>query len=423
MQQSIASKNSPDPVKMLIVSSDTYPPFRVDVTVLFGEELAARGHQMDWILQSEEECAKSYETPWGGGTTWVGETDLKPSLLHAIRKHYLGIKHDLSLFKRMREGDYDIIEVKDKFISGVTAAISAKRNNKKFVYWLSYPFPEEYLYRSKDPSEKYPFLYKIRGMVFKVLLYKVIIPRADHVFVQSEQMLKDVAAEGVPVEKMTAVPMGVKVTENMPVPSGPVKRKVLPEGEKCFLYLGTLHRVRRMDFVIRVLSEVLKLEPDAKLYLIGKGVDELCEKLLSDEAERLGVSDSLVMVGQLPQSEALEYVREADVCVSPLYPTPILNAGSPTKLVEYMILGKAVVANDHPEQCLMIDESKGGICVPYEEKAFANAVVKIMQNPDEALEMGARGYEYVLKNRSYQVLADKVESKLVEIVAKPVVKE
>src|SRR5262245_348115 len=58
-----AGKAARTGVSLLVVSSDTYPPTRVDVTVLFGEELAGRGHHIDWVLQSEAACARDYVTP------------------------------------------------------------------------------------------------------------------------------------------------------------------------------------------------------------------------------------------------------------------------------------------------------------------------------------------------------------------------
>ena len=67
-------------LRLLVVSSDTYPPTRVDVSVLFGVELAGRGHEIDLILQSEAACPRAYVTPWGGGRVWVGATDLGHSL-------------------------------------------------------------------------------------------------------------------------------------------------------------------------------------------------------------------------------------------------------------------------------------------------------------------------------------------------------
>ncbi len=390
------------------MSSDTYPPKRVDVLILFGEELAARGYQIDWLLQSEQPCASAYTTSWGGGTVWVGPTDLGTSLLARIRKHIKGIRHDLKLFALLSGGNYDLIEVKDKFISGVFAVIAARLYRKRFVFWLSYPYAEEYLLRANEENARYPMLYRIRGIAYKLLLYRFLLPAADHVFVQSEQMRQDVAGEGIALAKMTAVPMGIKPGMFAAALEGG-KRTRIPTGERCFLYLGTLNRVRHLEFLVRVLVLVRRELPDARLYLVGRGDDSGDEEFLLQEARRLGVADAMVMVGQLPQAEALGYVHEANVCVSPFYPTPILNSTSPTKLVEYMAMGKAVVANDHPEQRLVIEASGAGYCVPYEESAFAAAVVSLLRAPETSAMMGRRGRQYALEHRSYAKIADLVE--------------
>jgi glycosyltransferase involved in cell wall biosynthesis len=125
----------------------------------------------------------------------------------------------------------------------------------------------------------------------------------------------------------------------------------------------------------------------------------------------LGLTSSVVFVGQLPQAEALRYVQEADVCASPIYPTPILRVGSPTKLVEYMAMAKAVVANDHPDQKRILEASGAGLCVPYEEQAFAAAVVQLLQDPVLARSMGERGRRWVLEHRAYRAIADAVENR------------
>jgi glycosyltransferase involved in cell wall biosynthesis len=191
----------------------------------------------------------------------------------------------------------------------------------------------------------------------------------------------------------------------------------MPVGERCFLYLGTLMKVRRLDFLIRVLAKVREEIPDAKLYLVGRGEDPTDEELLVQEARRLGVIDSVVFVGHRPQAEAWRYVYEADVCVSPFYPIPILNSTSPTKLVEYMAAGKAVVANDHPEQRLVIEESGAGYCVPWEETAFARAIVQVLASPEQAKAMGEKGRAYVVQHRTYNVIADSVERELMRVAA------
>lgn len=405
----------PRRLRILVVSSDTFPPTRVDVTVLFGAELAARGHEIDWILQSEEACARPYVTPWGSGQVWVGATDLGQSLFSRIRKHALGIANDWRLFSRLRRTRYDAVEVKDKFLAGILAIIAGRLFRTPFIYWLSYPFPEHYLLRARDGTARYPLLYRIRGAVFKILLYRLLLPAADHVFVQSEQMRADIAAEGIPAGKMTAVPMGVRA-DLCDEPGPSVHREVIPAGVPAILYLGTLSKVRRLDFLIRVFAKVLMSIPAARLYVVGRGDDPADEAFLHGEVSRLGLHSSVVFVGHLPQAQALKFVREADVCSSPFYPTPILRSASPTKLVEYMAMGKPVVANDHPEQKRVIEESGAGYCVPYEEQPFADAVVRLLQDPEGARSMGQRGRRYVLEHRTYGAIAAAVERQLFEIL-------
>ncbi len=403
-------------LRLLVLSSDTYPPTRVDVSVLFGAEMAKRGHQIDWILQSEQACERAHVVLWGGGRAWVGATDLGHSLFSRIRKHALGIANDCRLFSRLRQRRYDAVEVKDKFLSGVLAMVACRWYRTRFVYWLSYPFPEHYLLRAKDGTARYPRLYSLRGHAFKWLLYRCLLPAADHVFVQSEQMRQEIAAEGIPIEKMTAIPMGIDV--GMFQAAQPCEgRRLLAAGVPCVLYLGSLDKVRGLDFLVRAFAAVRAAVPAAKLYMVGRGIDPEDQIFLEREAARLHLGSSVVFVGQLPQSEALQYVREADVCVTPLDPTPVLRVASPTKLIEYMAMGKAVVANDHPEQKRLIDESGGGYCVAYEEQPFAEAIVSLLQNPEVAVRMGQQGRRYVIEHRAYPVIADILERRLLCVVA------
>jgi glycosyltransferase involved in cell wall biosynthesis len=215
---------------------------------------------------------------------------------------------------------------------------------------------------------------------------------------------------------MTAVPMGVQADKFAVDVADPVRR-VLPVGVPCVLYLGTLDKVRRLDFLIRVFARVRGQMPSAQLFIVGRGEDPSDEVFLQEEVARLNLATSVVFVGQLPQQQALQYVREADVCASPFYPTPVLRSTSPTKLVEYLAMGKAVVANDHPEQRRVIEESRAGYCVPYEERPFADALVKLLQNPELAREMGQRGRRYAIEHRSYEVIADSVERRLLAVAA------
>ena len=164
------------------------------------------------------------------------------------------------------------------------------------------------------------------------------------------------------------------------------------------LYLGSMVPLRKLDFIIQAFARVLEAVPNATLYMVGGERPEYIDSLRS-EARRLGIDDRVAFTPVLPRAEALSRVRAADVCLSPLTPTPIFEVASSTKLIEYMALAKPVVGNHQPDQTRVIQESGGGLCVPYEVDAFADAIITLLKNPELAREMGKKGRDYVAKHR------------------------
>jgi glycosyltransferase involved in cell wall biosynthesis len=396
---------------ILFVTSDKYPPFRPAARVIFGEELVARGHVIDWLIQAESNCDVSHHMPYGNGTAYVSATDNGESRWRRLRKHLLDLKNDLRMFFLVRRNRYHLIQVKDKYIAAILAIFAAKLGKAKFFYWLAYPHAEASLHDARENFARYRHFYLLRGYFFKFVLYKIILPAADHIFVQSEQMKQDISREGVPLSKMTPIPGSLSLSdvpyENFDVCTKSIKS----ESEKHIVYLGTLLRTRRLDFIIRAHAKVIERHPNAKLLLVGKGEMPEDEQFLVNEANRLGVRNSIIFTGYLSMKKAWELIRNADVCLSPYYPTPILNSTSPTKLIEYMAMGKAVVGNDHPEQSLVVSESSAGLCVSWSEDAFADAINTLLNDPVLAKKMGARGRLYVEQYRTNKVMAEIIEGK------------
>lgn len=407
-------------LNILCLTSDTYPPFRVDVDVLFGDELTRLGHQVDWIMQSADDANRFRIEQWKSGQVFVGKSNLGERLVDRLVKHFHGIANDLRVFGLARNPRYDLVQVKDKFVGALFALVAAKLARKKFVYWLSYPFPEASLYEADVNTARYPILYRIRGHIFSAILYGIIAKHADHIFVQSEQMKRDMVAKGVRESLLSAVPMGVSLAaegaEKPEVTEATEATEEVPVKRAQMIYLGTLLQTRRLDFLVRVLAAVKEVIPTATLLMVGPEELPGDMDLLQTEANRLGVADALTITGRLPREEAFELVKQSAVCFSPFYPTPILNSTSPTKLIEYFSLKKAAVANDHPEQREVIADSGGGYCVAYREQDFAKAAIQIIENPQSAREMGQAGYRYVAQHRSYEILASGLEGKYMDII-------
>lgn len=391
-----------DRIRMLCVTSDRYPPTRVDVSVLFGRELSGLGHEIDWSMPAVDDNRRRYIAQWGSGHVHVGRSTTSGSRWGRLMKNAWDAWNDLAVLARAARERYDLIQVKDKFLAALPALAVARLSGARFVFWLSYPFPEADLHAWRAGTARYPWLYAVRGKLRHWALYRVILRRADHCFVQSEQMLRDVEREGIPATRMTPVPMGIDPDEYRDNSPGASNRREI-------VYLGTLIKERRLDFLLRVLERVRREHPDVKLVFVGDGEDPSDRKALEQAAAELGLADNVEFTGQLPRNQALARTGRAAVCLSPFYPTDILNSTSPTKLVEYLALGRPVVATDHPEQRLVIQQSGGGICVPYEEAAFSAAVVRLLDEPGTGDRIGRDGRAYVYRERSYRSVAKRVE--------------
>jgi glycosyltransferase involved in cell wall biosynthesis len=402
------------PLRILFVTADKFPPFRPAAKAIFAEGLAAVGHRIDWLLQAEKPEIQHGDLPFKGGIAHVAPTNAGATRLARVKKYWFDLRNDLRVFGLLRRHRYSLVQIKDKYVGALFAIAAAKLHGVPVFYWLAYPHGEASLYAAKKGVARYAVWYALRGRFQRFVLYRLIMPACAHVFVQSEQMRLDVAKQGIPLAKMTAVPSSVNL-DDMDAAASPDPESPLPGG-KAIVYLGTLMRERQVDFLVRVLARVLEDVPDAYLVLVGSGESPEDEALLRAEAARFGVSRALTITGWLPMSAAWACTRRAAVCVSPYFPTPTLESTSPTKLVEYMALGLPVVANDHPEQSDVLRQSGAGIVCRWDEADFAAAIVRVLRDPVTAELMGRAGRRFVEQHRTHWVMANLVAALYREVL-------
>ena len=176
------------------------------------------------------------------------------------------------------------------------------------------------------------------------------------------------------------------------------------------LYVGTLLRIRHLEMLIDALKIVHETYPDAELHYLGKGEHPDDEKLLNDRAAELGVAAHVKLLGNQDFTYVCKYVQSSHVCLSPYYPSFVLNSTSPTKLLEYMAVGRPVVGNHHPEQREVIESCGCGDSVEWSAEAFASAIGRILGDDEYAERCAASGIDYIRKHRTHAIMGDVVYS-------------
>jgi glycosyltransferase involved in cell wall biosynthesis len=388
-------------MRLLYLTAETYPTHRVDVELLFGKWMSQHGVASDLVAVRTEGAAG--DVAWGGGR----------ALLAASRRGWrlraAATWHALQQLMAVRRGRYDAIQVRDMPFIALFGWLAARAHGLPFLYWMSFPIPESHLGMARDRGlgagiGKFAYHYA-NGQFGKWLLYKFLLPRADHVFVQSEQMKTDVAALGVPVALMTPVPMGVDFQQIETAHLRSIDDPRLA-GRRVLVYLGTQGRPRRIEVLFEMLALVRREVPAALLVLVGDVDDAPHRDWLRRQADAAGVAEHVLWTGWLPMTEGWRYVRAAEIGLSPFPRGYLLDSSSPTKVPEYLALGVPVVCNDNPDQAAIIAASGAGRCVPYTGRDFADAVIELLRLQAPARrEMAMAGRRNIAAVRDYRIIS------------------
>ena len=402
------------PIKLLYIIRDPYPTFRADISILFGKYLPIHGIQSTIVAQSVNNNPNQ-DHQWRGGDLILG----KPVGNNRLKNQILKLLHDIKALILAGKG-YSAIQVRNKIITGFIGLLVAKWFKIPFFYWMSYPFPDDDLIRVRDQGldlglMRLVFTW-IRGHFTKWLLYRVVLPHSYHAFVQSDQMKEDLMKLGIPIAKITAVPMGVDMDLIEDISNLYLKDARL-KGRRIIIYIGALDRTRCIDFLFEVLIHVRRKEPKTILLLVGDSNEKADWDWLKKRAKELGITDSVIKTGWVRRELAWQYAKKADVGVCALPSRFIFNSMSPTKAVELLALGVPVVVSEHPDQGKLVIESKGGLCTAYDVQEFSLAILKILQYPQTARKMGLNGQEYIRKKRSYEFLSKKLAKRYHELIS------
>jgi glycosyltransferase involved in cell wall biosynthesis len=125
--------------------------------------------------------------------------------------------------------------------------------------------------------------------------------------------------------------------------------------------------------------------------------------------------------GPLPFDEMLQAMLEARVAVLPFLATAHHLTSYPNKLFEYMAAGLPVVATDMPHWRELVGDVG---CVrwvdPERPETMAQAIGDLLNDPEEAEEMGRRGREAVEDRRlSWEAESRKLIELYRDLLARP----
>ncbi len=192
-------------------------------------------------------------------------------------------------------------------------------------------------------------------------------------------------ARGYAVRPGRIVPMrqsvDVRRIQDIVGQPGPVPAPHMP----VVTFVGYVSRLRGVDVLLRAASILQEEGLAVEVALVGHLKETDRPWLKAAQARHAGVR----YYGVLPSPEAL---RRMSVTTIGILPFPRLRETAPVQAVtgvEYLALGKPMVATDLPGARALIDQNVNGILVPPGDAvAMAEAIAVILETPGLSGEMG-----------------------------------
>jgi len=135
--------------------------------------------------------------------------------------------------------------------------------------------------------------------------------------------------------------------------------------------------------------------PDFVLFLLGGGSAEFLS-ILKRTIETYGLQNNVILHGPVNFSSVPEYISMSDVGLVPLPNIPIWRYQQPLKLLEYMAMGKTIVATDSPAHRSVAGEKNNVIYVSkLNSSELAKAMKYAYENRDKLEDWGKVGQQIV----------------------------
>lgn len=329
-----------------------------------------------------------------------------------LRKHQITVhtllpkgRFDLSLVSQLRElistQNYDIVHthgVRANFFARI-AVSSLNRNRQSKIPVLT--TVHSVLRQDYPKNLSYSIVYWMERLTQH---------RTDRFIAISNSIKEDMISRGIPTERIQVIYSGIDFEEFWKSShTSSIEMPTLPEAPIIGM-VGRLQPVKGHTYAIAAMLSILEQHPNAKLVLVGDG--PLLEEL-QQQVRELNIEHSVMFLGYQDPSKIASLLKRFTVFLM-----PSLSEGLGLSLIEAMSVGTPVIATEVGGMLDVVQDGTGFLVPPQDPTAIALQVNWILDNPEEARDLGERGKESVIQRFNSKTMVEQIRDVYSHIAGK-----
>jgi len=256
----------------------------------------------------------------------------------------------------------------------------------------------------------------------RLQIERQILENCDRVIATSPQEETDLRELVSTKGEIEIIPCGTDTDIFSPQPKPDAKAKLgFSAKEQVILYVGRFDPRKGLETLVRAFAK--SADDNRKLVIVGgsdtKKGDHSERDRIASLAETLGISDRVVFAGRVGHDRLADYYSAADVTVVPSHYEPFGLVA-----IEAMACGTPVIASDVGGLRFTVIPDKTGLLAPAQDEiAFADAIEKILTNPQFAQQLQRRAIKRVRDRFSWSGVAEQLSLMYRQLLAEALMKE
>lgn len=222
--------------------------------------------------------------------------------------------------------------------------------------------------------------YRHQGLAERI--EHAILAAADRIVVVSTPLKNELLARGIEAARIRVVMNGVDTQRFDPGLDKATMRAAwrIPPDSVVIGFIGSFGVWHGVPHLVAAYADMLRGHPELRrtthLLLIGDGQERAA---VQAAIATHSLSDKVTLTGIVPQAEAPEALAAADILVAPHMPNKDASPffGSPTKLFEYMSMGRCIVAAALDQIGEVLSDGRNAILVPPGDRAALTAALAL----------------------------------------------